>query len=114
MHPEAILLENSSHYEGLLEFLRVTGWNRDPEGFLQCAERILWFAHRNHVGRFADGALENSLLTIGTHLDDILKQQQLVLTQQRTPHLRKQSRRHVLHVATAVYRVGRVAPTTLH
>jgi hypothetical protein len=106
MKQKSLLLQNSADYEGFLDLLRRTGWEREPEAYLQCAEQVAMFCYHNHVGRFADGALENELLEIGRQLDRILEGPHFSFATGQMPRLRKHSRRHVLHVTSGVFRVG--------
>src|SRR5262245_32124703 len=72
---------------------------KNPEWDLVCVERAASFAKGYHAGRFADGALDNTILELGHELGGIEP-----AMRPRVPKHR--GKRRVLHVVTAVVGVG--------
>ena len=96
----AFLLANSETYESLKA--RGTHQGRTAEVLLEGVSRAAQFAEIFHPGRFADGAIENVALEIGTKLPHFVTPRgSTALTTSGKTH-----RRRVLHVASCVRAVG--------
>ena len=91
-----------SMFSDLYETLR-SYWDhsrgKNPEWVLACVEAAARFAWRHHPGRFADGALDNTVLDLGRDLGGIDP-----AMRPRVPEHR--GKRRVLHVTHAVQGVG--------
>ena len=75
---------------------------RNPEAALVGVQRAAWVASQFHTGRFADGAVENVALAVGTELES----GRPATTDLRLPAADGSRRRHVLHVTTRAPMVG--------
>lgn len=98
----AFLRANSEAYEWLVERIHTIDRRREPETVLRQIVAAARFAAVFHVGRFADGNIENLALDIGTELEEI----PIAASDNRHSVLHKQGRRRVLHVATDILGVG--------
>jgi glycosyltransferase involved in cell wall biosynthesis len=88
--------DNDRAYRAAIDVLRRLA-QRSPEATLWAAQAISEFLQERHTGRFADGAIENVVLSIGWSLDR---------ARVALPRRADVRRRHVLHVATAMLPVG--------
>jgi len=98
----AFLRANNEAYEWLVEKIHTINHRAEPETVLRQVVAAARFAAVFHPGRFADGAIENLALDIGTELDEIPAE----VSDNRLSVPHKQSRRRVLHVATDVLEIG--------
>lgn len=98
----AFLRANSEAYEWLVERVQAMDPRKEAEAVLRQVVAAARFAAVFHPGRFADGAIENVALEIGTELGDFVTGGGGF----RLPVVRKQSRRRVLHVVTDVLGIG--------
>jgi len=85
--------------------LRVLSDQKSPEAILRWVGVIAGFAESVHVGRYADGRLENPLFEIGRNLERILFDSE-VHSAAAESQPRNSIRTRVLHVATRLYNVG--------
>ena len=95
----------ATYYDALRTFAQ-NGTRLPKETRALCAELTAEFAVSHHPGRFADGAIENVLLEIGSDLDGLdlpgLSWQELPIA----PETEATSRRRVLHIASSVFPIG--------
>ena len=80
---------------------------KNPEWVLACVEAAAGFTQGHHPGRFADGALDNTVLDLGRELGGIDPSMR-----PRVPEHR--GKRRVLHVTTTVFGVGGHTRTIKH
>ena len=66
-HP--ILTEHNEPYEAVVRAAGAMHARRDPEAVLRHVDVAAKLASEFHAGRFADGAIENVALEIGSELD---------------------------------------------
>lgn len=88
-------------YRVFAKALRALHPVRQADQLLACTRLVAQFAAEHHPGRFADGAIENPLLTTGQALEQICRNQPTTLSVTN-----RAARRRVLHVATQIAKVG--------
>ena len=105
---ESRLKRNTEVYDSLTLLLRDLSRRVDGESVLLAVEAIAQFAANYHVGRFADGAVENPAFEVGANLN-------IATGRSATTCGRQASRRStVLHVATGATLFGGVGRTILN
>lgn len=90
---------NSSLYEAGVDFAK-TRRRLGVESYLKAIEGVSNWAWGHHPGRFADGALENLVLEVGSKLDDRGKNGVINIPD------RKRFVSRTLHLATTLLAVG--------
>jgi len=93
-------------YKDLVNHIRTIDLEKDAEIVLKWIEFAADFAQNSHTGRFADGRLENIALEIGRKLEYLYPKEKAVATIPDIPHFNKLTKRHVLHIATTVNKIG--------
>ena len=98
----AFLRANAEAYEWLVEKIKKVDLRKEKEAVLERVALAADFAANFHPGRFADGAIENLALEIGTELGAIVRDDGGFAF----PTTRQDGRRRVLHVASEVFGIG--------
>jgi len=93
-------------YKNLVNHIRKFDFEKDAEIVLKWIEFTADFAQNSHTGRLADGSLENIALEIGRKLEYLFSKENDGNKISNVPQFRKLSKRHVLHIATTVYKTG--------
>ncbi len=99
---DALLQANNNAYEYLVSKIPITRRPTCVEAVLGNIQKAAQFAVESHTGRFADGSIENVALQIGVDLESVTTANQDFLL----PFAHHESRRRILHVATAVFEIG--------
>ncbi|MEO8259159.1 MAG: glycosyltransferase [Acidobacteriota bacterium] len=107
--PEARLRRNAEVYDSLIALLQGLRRQVDGESTLLTVEAIAQFAANYHVGRFADGALENPAFDVGASLNSTAGR-----STPAGPTGNSVRRSTVLHVATGATLFGGVGRTILN
>ncbi|RYE38665.1 MAG: hypothetical protein EOP21_11830, partial [Hyphomicrobiales bacterium] len=100
--PSLFLEANSQAYEWLVERVLRLADVLDEEALLRQIEHIARFAVSFHSGRFADGAIENLALNVGSRLTETSARSPFA---DRYPSAKGKARR-ILHVSNRVEGVG--------
>ena len=93
-------------YKDLVNHIHKFDFEKDAEIVLKWIGFTADFAQNSHTGRFADGRIENIALEIGRKLDYLISKENDDNKISNMPHFSKLSQRHVLHIATTVYKTG--------
>ena len=101
---------NISVYDSLVRMLPALKHKVTSDSILTVTEAIAQFAANYHAGRFADGALENPALEIGTTLNHERANTRTLVTS----GAHSGRRRTILHVATGATLFGGVGRTILN
>lgn len=98
----AFLHANSEAYEWLVKKVQEIGQRKEAEIVLRDVALAAQFAASFHPGRFADGAIENLALKIGSELHNFVGKGKFLAL----PVAREKNCRRVLHVASHVLGIG--------
>ena len=108
--PAAILVANSHAYEWLASRMHALRQGGGGEAVMHGIEAAASFAVKFHSGRFADGAIENVALELGSALDGGAT----TTTTPSFPACPRRSRRRVLHVTSGVHGIGGLTRMLYH
>jgi hypothetical protein len=100
-----LLRKSNGIYEALVGHILRLEAERNIEATLQWVQSAAAFCCRFHSGRYFDGRIENIAFDAGKNLDRLMNQKKIASAFQPAK-LQRSKRRHVLHVATAVYETG--------